>query len=63
MRAASLLPPGRIQGLKSDHQAWRSLCLLSRSLTDFKISNYGLLSMPVLNTDESVAEGFADTHI
>lgn len=30
---------------------------------DFKIFNYGLLSMPVLNTDESIAEGFADTHI
>ena len=32
-------------------------------LTDFKISNYGLLSMSVLNTDETIAEGFEDTHI
>lgn len=62
VRVDSFLPPGRTQGLRSDHQAWQGPYLLILP-TDFIISIYDFLFIPVLKTDETIAAAFADAHI
>lgn len=59
--------PQQSYGMDQEHkrgryQAQQGLYLMS-PLTDVKISVFDLLNMPVLNTDDTIAAGFAETHI